>query len=70
MNLGPRKALAGDGQHTLDLGGMSRSLEGDIPKERVYGGQPQVSATHAQTSISFQMIEKRCDQRGIDRRQY
>ena len=66
MHLCPREALAGDGQHTLDLGGMFWRFERGISKEGVDGGEPQIPATYAQTSTLFQLIEKRPDQRGID----
>jgi hypothetical protein len=33
MHQGPREALAGNREHALDLRGMSRCLEGRIPKE-------------------------------------
>ena len=38
MNLGPREALAGHGQHTLNLGGVGRRFERSILKEGVDGG--------------------------------
>ena len=66
MNLGAREALAGDGQHALDLGGMGRGFERGIPKEGVNGRQPQIPTACTQTSMLFQVIEKRYDQRGID----
>ena len=34
-----REALAGNGEHTLDLRGVSRQLEGGVTKERMYGGE-------------------------------
>ena len=66
VDQGPRKALAGDGEHALDLRGMSRRLEGRVPKERVDSGEPQIPAAHAQPSMLLDMIEKRHDQRSID----
>ncbi len=66
MHLGACEALAGDGQHTLDLEGMSRRFEGGIPKEGVDGGQPQIPAACAQTSMLLQVIEECHDERGID----
>jgi hypothetical protein len=63
---GPREALAGDGKHTLDLRGMGGCLEGRVTKERVNGGQAQITASNAQPSLLFQMIEKRHNQGGID----
>jgi hypothetical protein len=35
-----RKALAGDGQHTLDLRRVGRQLEGGVAKERMNSSQP------------------------------
>jgi hypothetical protein len=61
MHLGAREALAGDGQHALDLSGMGRCFEGGIPKEGVDGGQAQIPAACAQTSMLLQVIEKRHD---------
>ena len=43
-----REALAGDGEHTLDLCRVGRQLEGGVTKERVNSGQPQIAAAHAQ----------------------
>jgi hypothetical protein len=48
MHLGPRKALAGNGQHALDLSGMIRHFECGIPKEGVDDGKPQIPAACAQ----------------------
>ena len=42
MHLSPRETLAGDGQHSLDLGSMVRRFERSIPKEGVDSGQPQI----------------------------
>jgi hypothetical protein len=67
MHLGPREALAGDSQHALDLSSMFRHFERGISKEGVNGGQPQIPAAGTQTSLLFQVIEKRHDQWGIDR---
>ena len=67
MNLGSRKALAGDGQHALDLGGMGRRFERSIPKEGVDGGEAQVPAAHTQLPVLLQVIEKANDQGCIDR---
>ena len=65
-NQGARKALAGDGKHTLDLRRVSRELERDIAKERVNGGEAQIAAANTQPALLFQMIEKRDDQGCID----
>jgi hypothetical protein len=61
-----REALAGNSEHTLDLRGVGRQLEGGITKERVYGCQPEVTAANAQALILLQVIEKRHDQGRID----
>ncbi len=66
MHLGSRKALVGDGQHALDLGSMVRRFERGVPKEGADGGQPQIPAACAQSSMLLQVIEKRRDQGGID----
>ena len=66
MYLTPRKALVGNGQHALDLGGMVRQFERGISKEGVDGGQPQIPTACAQSAMLLQVIEKRHDQRGID----
>src|ERR1700757_4687181 len=39
LDQGPRKTLAGDGQHPLDLSGMSRRLECCETKERAQSSQ-------------------------------
>jgi hypothetical protein len=66
VHLCPCKAFAGDGQHTLDLGSVVWRFEGNIPKERVDSGQPQIPTARAQTSMLLQVSEKSGDQRGID----
>src|ERR1700758_4090787 len=66
MHLGPRKALAGDSQHALNLGSVVRHFECGIPKEGVDSGQSQIPAARAQSSMLLQVIEKRHDQWCID----
>src|ERR1700730_5573725 len=61
-----REALAGDGEHTLDLRGVGGQLEGGVTKERVNGSQAQVAAANAQALMLLQVIEKRHDQGRID----
>jgi hypothetical protein len=61
-----REALAGYGEHALDLRRVSRELERDIAKERVDRCEAQIAAPNTQTASLLQMIEKRYDQRGVD----
>jgi hypothetical protein len=68
VHQGPREALAGDGQHPVDLRGMSRRLEGGVPKEGVERGQSEIPAARAEPALPLEMLEKRPDQRGIDGR--
>ncbi len=65
-NLRPRAALVWNGQDPLDLRGVSRHLEGRVPKERPDGGQPQVAAGRAHTAAGLHVVEKRRHQRCID----
>jgi hypothetical protein len=50
----------------LDLGGMGRRFKSGIPKEGMDGGQSQVPAACAQTSMLLQVIEKCRDQGGVE----
>jgi hypothetical protein len=61
-----REALAGDGEHALDLCRVGRQLKGSVTKERVNSGQPQVATANAQPLMLLEVIEKRCDQRCVD----
>ena len=61
-----RKALAGDGQNTLDLRRVGRQLEGGVAKERMNSSQPQVAAAHTQALMLLEVIEKRHDQGCVD----
>lgn len=45
---GAGKTLAGDREHALDLGRMSRELEGEVAKKRANGGEAQITAANAQ----------------------
>ena len=63
---GAGETLAGDGEHALDLCRVSREREGDVAKERVNGGEPQITAANAQPAALLEVIEKRHDQRRID----
>ena len=67
MHQGPREALAGNREDALDLRGMSGCFEGPVPKEGVDGRQPKIPAPHAQPSMLLQVIQKRHDQRRVDR---
>jgi len=49
VHLGPRKPLTGNGQHTLDLGGVCRRFECGKPKKGVDGSQPQIAASRTAT---------------------
>jgi len=69
VHLGPGKALAGNRQHALDLGSMSRRFERGIPKKGVDGGQTQIAAVYTQTPMLLQVIEKSNDQGRVDRLQ-
>src|SRR5260221_95828 len=60
------KALAGDGEHTLDLCRVGRQLEGGVAKERMNSRQPQIAAAHAHALMLLEVIEKRHDQGCID----
>ena len=53
--------------YALDLRGVRRRLEGRVLKERVDGGQPEIPAPRAQPSRFLQLIEKRHDQRRVNR---
>lgn len=46
VHLGSCKALAGNSQHTLDLGSVGGRFECGIPEEGVDGGQAQVAAAY------------------------
>ena len=65
-DLRSRAALVRNGQYPLDLRGVSRHLEGRVPKERPDSGQPQVTAGRADTTAGLHVVEKRRHQRCID----
>ena len=67
VHQGPREALAGNREDALDLRRMSGGFEGGVSKEGVDGREPKIPAPHAQSSILLHVIEKRHDQRRIDR---
>ena len=62
----PRAALVRNGQDTLYLRGVSRHLEGRVPKERTDGGQSQIAAGRTDASVGLHVVEKRRHQRCID----
>jgi integrase/recombinase XerD len=52
-DLRPAAALAGNGQHSLNLGRMVWHLEGRVSKERTNGGQAQVAAAGTDASAAL-----------------
>jgi len=67
VHLGPRKALAGNSQHPLDLGGMGWRFECSIPKEGVDRGEAQVAAAHTQFPVFLQVVKEANDQGCVNR---
>ena len=65
-DLRSRAALVRNGQHPVDLRGVSRHLEGRVPKERADGGQSQVAAGRADAAAGLHVVEKGHHQRRID----
>ena len=59
-------ALAGNGQHSLNLCRVVWHLEGRVPKERANGSQAQVAAAGTDAATVLQVLQERGDQRGID----
>ena len=55
-----------DGEHPLDLCCVGRQFERREAEEGMNGGEPCVSAAHAQSALRFQFIEERHDQWRID----
>src|ERR1035438_2618612 len=60
------KTLAGNSQNALDLGGLGRRFERDIPKEGADCGEAQVAAAHTELPVLLQVIKKTNDQGCVD----
>jgi hypothetical protein len=63
---GAHVALAGNGQHALDLRGVRRRLERRKAKEGMDRGESQVATSNADAAPLLQVIEERHDQGRID----
>ena len=60
------EALAGDGEHPLDLCGMSRRFESRVTKEGMNRCEAQISRCERSRLGASQVLQKRHDQRRID----
>ena len=66
MDQGAGEALAGDGEHTLDLCGMGGCFESRISKEGVNRREAQITTANAYALALLQLIQESHDQGGID----